>query len=161
MASKIARHGSFARFSRVPLSRPTECGKCGARTHTSLACPRDRKPLPQRREEPRRQSRTADPRRLAFLRSDVCGVSLVLGHAHDCSSVVDPEHERLGVGMSQLADDSRTWSCCRTHHIQLHALTGFFRGFDRERLRAFRDERISVSSIRYAAFMRGDNAFNL
>lgn len=107
------------------------------------------------RAEPRRQFRNEDPNRLAFLRTDVCGVALVIGTVAQCSGPLDPEHERLGVGMGQKADDSRTWTCCRTHHIQIHNLTGYFRGFDRDRIRTFRDERIKVSSIRYAHWLVG------
>lgn len=113
-----------------------------------------------RREEPRRQSRTEDPDRLAFLRSDVCGVALVLGTSSACDGPIDPEHERLGVGMGQRADDSRTWSCCRKHHIELHALSGFFRFADRDYIRRFRDERIRASSERYARHLLARSASN-
>lgn len=153
-----------ARFGRSTLPRPTSCSKCGSVTHVSLVCPRDRKPLERsgrvnpKREEPRRSSRERDDARLAFLRTDTCGVALILGSTVTCAGPIDAEHERMGVGMGQKADASRTWSCCRRHHTELHSLTGFFRFADRDYIRRFRDERIRASSERYARHLLAQGA---
>jgi len=114
--------------------------------------------LPSRRETPRRQSRTDDPSRLAFLRSDACGVALACRTTANCRGPIEVEHERHGVGMSQRADDSRTWSCCRKHHAELHSMTGFFRDADRDYIRRFRDERIAISTERYMQHRKAGGA---
>lgn len=109
--------------------------------------------LPQVRATPRRSSRTTDQSYLQFLRNDTCGVALILGHERDCWGPIDPEHEREGVGIGQTASDDRAWSCCRSHHRQRHDLNGYFKGWPRERLRLFIQQRITVSRTRYANFL--------
>ena len=106
--------------------------------------------LRARRATSRRSSRVMDPAYLAFLREDSCGVARSLGYDGDCSGPMDPEHERQGVGMGQKADDARAWSCCRKHHDERHALSGFFKGWLRPQLRTFIAGQIDISRARYA-----------
>lgn len=108
--------------------------------------------MPRQRATPRRSSRILDESYLAWVRRQRCAVALVLGRG-DCWGPTDPEHERQGVGMGQVASDSRVWPCCRSHHVQRHskAGNGWTAGMDRSHLRAFITERIAEARERYLA----------
>lgn len=150
---KLRQHSGLGRFPRTPLV-VKECWRCGSRWHTSLDCREaPRKPIPAKRATERRSSRTTDEAYKAFLRNDVCGVALVLGHDRDCWGPIDPEHERQGVGMGQTASDDRAWGCCRKHHDERHDGNGHFKHWPQEQLRSFIQQRITVSRTRYAHFL--------
>ena len=78
-----------------------------------------------------------DPTYLDWIRSRPCAAPL------GCTVIchVEPHHPRHNVGGAMRAHDHRAVPLCRTHHIgHLHGLTGQFKGWTRERLRAWLDE---------------------
>lgn len=80
-----------------------------------------------------------EPKYLEWLRRQPCALS---GHGY-CSEQVDAHHRTGGKGMGQKNDDSQAFSLCRQHHIhERHALAGYFRGWRKERIKAWESEQV-------------------
>ncbi len=60
-------------------------------------------------------------------------------HAHERSEA----HHITGAGMSLKAPDDQTFPLCPWHHLELHSLSGYFKGWDGERLRNWQLEQVA------------------
>jgi hypothetical protein len=88
----------------------------------------------------------ADPARLRWTRRQVCCAP------EACTRPAHAHHPRqYAPGLALKAPDDCAIALCPRHHGELHALSGAFKGWDRERLQAWERERIAEHQERYAA----------
>lgn len=57
-----------------------------------------------------------------------------------CTNPAEVHHPRHNVGLAQRAHDHRALALCHQHHADLHALSGPFKGWVRDMVRAYCDE---------------------
>ncbi len=108
------------------------------------------KSIRRRRPTPRRSSYPRGPGYLTFLRVRPCRAPGLPTHAGGDSHRL--RHDARGNSLgAHLKDDSRAISLCRPHHQDLHARTGPFAGWSRDRLQAWENEQVAVQRAEYEA----------
>jgi hypothetical protein len=87
---------------------------------------------------------------LAVKRLPCCAPGAPVG----CEGVIEADHVgRRGVG--QKCDDRETIPLCTRHHAERHALAGPFRGFDRERMRAWLSAQLKETQTTVTGVLAG------
>lgn len=126
-------------MKRSPLQRKTPLARTsGLLTSKPLERVSELKRTAMKRKAPkiRTASEGGDPEYLAFVRRQRCCAcgSLPPSHAH---------HETLGGrGKSQKAPDRRTLPFCFGDHDDFHLVRGRFKGWSREKRKAFQEAEI-------------------
>jgi hypothetical protein len=135
--------------SRTPLRRRARLRQRSANVGQFAKM---RKPLPRRRETPRRRpAEYIDRGFLEFLRHRPCRVTWW----HEHASIIDPHHARhdengASVG-ANLKNDKRACSLCRICHGCIDPLSGPFRGWTRARVREWMDAQIAEQRAEFLA----------
>lgn len=101
-----------------------------------------------------RKSRQTDLKYLEWLRSQPCALA---GHGV-CSGPSDAHHQTGRKGLGQKNNDAQAYPLCHQHHIyERHALAGYFRGWDKQRIRDFEDQQVAASRREYLGLGEQDS----
>lgn len=99
---------------------------------------------PRRLDKPQ-----SDPARLEWVRGETCAVWWRVSRRYPCEGRTEACHEGPKPGMSMKCDDAQTMPMCTAHHRQWTDHVGMFKGWSKERRRAWADERIAETTARY------------
>lgn len=106
----------------------------------------------RRRSTPRRrvEASPTDTAYQAFVRGLPCILALHGG----CQGDVEAHHAGVKPGRGMKAPASSCIPLCHKHHIgELHGLMGFFKGWTRDRLRAWQDAWIEATQAAHARWL--------
>lgn len=102
---------------------------------------RRRKRVNPRRATPRRSHAVKDESFKAAVRLLPCCAR----YMGPCRGHVDPHHAGDDRGLGQKASDDTCIPMCRKHHTEIEDVTGAFKGWIKEMLRSWQDEKIAAT----------------
>ena len=88
----------------------------------------------------------------AYLRK-VRGLPCILRNASSCFGVTEADHVGADKGVAMKGSDHDAVPMCRNHHTQRHAMQGYFRGWDKALMAAWRKWAIAATRKRLAVTM--------
>ena len=81
-----------------------------------------------------------------WIRTQPC----LMSHLSSCFGLAEADHAGRRPGMALKCHDHETIPLCHKHHMERHALSGAFKGWDRRRWREWADHWIAEMRSRWS-----------